>query len=1083
MKHVSIILLLVLLAATTAARPITTDEAKTVALRWMLLHGNGESGDHAVASVHPFSIDNVLVYRIVNLLPSGVVVVSGDDIAVPVLMYSGQGGYDGQQLPIALGELLDNAGRDILQALREGVAADERIAAMWRELLQTGMGKRSMLGGGGMGVMNVAPLLGTTWNQTFPYNQYCPATSTGGSGGYTYVGCVATAMAQIMKFHNAPATGQGSHSYVHPTYGLQSADFGSTTYQWANMPASINAQSSTAAKHAVAELSYHCGVAVDMDYGPSGSGATIQDARSALVNYFRYNSSASYVAKSSYSASAWLSMLTGELNAGRPVIYRGMNSVGQDGHAFIVDGYQGTDYFHFDFGWGGYLNGYCYLNDITPGSNDFSYYQAMVKGIVPLTIAAPTLATPANNATGVCSSPTLTWNAAAGASSYHVQVSTTSGFSVLLLDDANVTGTSTVAMGLAAGTQHYWRVRASGTAGTSAWTSARSFTTRSVTLQASGPTQFCEGSSVLLSASSTGTVSWSWKKNGTLLPTAFNATLNVTESGSYSAIATENGCATESAEVLVTVIPQPTAAILSPAAVEACEGASTLLEAQNVQGASYQWWLNGSPIQGATQRTWAVSSSGAYTVTVNRAGCESTSAAVNVLLHPIDPTSLTWSGAVNADWSTPGNWDNPCAVPGFGDQVVIPAGVTPPQGIPAAMLHSLSIAVPVSLSGPLTIENTLTLNGASLTLGAHDLVLGGSATIAGAGATAHIITNGSGALKRENLGTGGTTGAVLFPIGSASGYAPALLANSGQPGNYSLRVTNSVLTNGSTGQPVQTDAVRNTWWLDKEGGESNLALTVQWNQSDELPGFARTLCYLARNESTQLWDPFQAPAAAGGAGPFTRSVTGITTIPFGGLPVVVGSGPGLYPVRFLALSALRDDAGVHLRWRTADERGNVGFEILRRVEGEELWHSMGFVPASTSTEAEHEYLWIDAQASPAASAYRLRQLDADGTSTLSAVLNVAAHNLPMALSIDLPHPHPLRVGAPAMFAITLPGEGEYRITMYDVLGRAQGSALLGRATGPGSVRVSFDCASLPAGIYVLHLEHGALHSARTILVR
>ena len=178
-----------------------------------------------------------------------------------------------------------------------------------------------------------------------------------------------------MKYYDYPYTGTGSHSYYASGYGTQSADFENTVYGWTSMPNQVYSSNI-----AVATLIYHCGVSVDMQYGPTGSGAYTSDVRTALINYYNYSSTVSYKNKSWYSNDVWEGMLRTELDEGRPVVYRGQ---GTGGHAWVCDGYTGTNYFHFNWGWGGYYNGNFYLSDITPGSYNFNSNQAAIMGIVP----------------------------------------------------------------------------------------------------------------------------------------------------------------------------------------------------------------------------------------------------------------------------------------------------------------------------------------------------------------------------------------------------------------------------------------------------------------------------------------------------------------------------------------------------------------------------------------------------------------------------------------------------------------------------------------------------------------------------
>lgn len=218
---------------------------------------------------------------------------------------------------------------------------------------------------------DVAPLLSTNWNQGCGYNADCPVDGSGPCG-HVYTGCVATAMAQVMRYMEHPVNGIGDKCYVHYAYGEQCADFAAATYDYSIMPNnSGNAE--------VAELMYHCGVSVDMNYSPSGSGSYSYKVPRAFLNYFDYKNSI-IVSKGSYSDATWCSLLINEIDNSRPMYYSGS---GSGGHAFVVDGYQGTDFFHFNWGWGGSYNGYFYLNDLTPGSANYTNSQQAVIGAIP----------------------------------------------------------------------------------------------------------------------------------------------------------------------------------------------------------------------------------------------------------------------------------------------------------------------------------------------------------------------------------------------------------------------------------------------------------------------------------------------------------------------------------------------------------------------------------------------------------------------------------------------------------------------------------------------------------------------------
>lgn len=187
-------------------------------------------------------------------------------------------------------------------------------------------------------------MLTTTWGQTCYYNADCPEDTQVDSIYCDYVpaGCVAVAMAQVMKYWNYPTQGTGSHGYDDPpyipeAYGWQEANFGATTYQWSSMPCQLNSNN-----NAVATLIYHCGVSVDMDYGYGCSGTPTSKTVYALENYFSYSTSAIYKEKEDYTNSAWDDLLRNNLRNYQSIIYRGTASPGAGGHAFVLDGFTKT---------------------------------------------------------------------------------------------------------------------------------------------------------------------------------------------------------------------------------------------------------------------------------------------------------------------------------------------------------------------------------------------------------------------------------------------------------------------------------------------------------------------------------------------------------------------------------------------------------------------------------------------------------------------------------------------------------------------------------------------------------------------
>ena len=321
----------------------------------------------------------IVLYRIYNAGTQGFVVVSGDDLITPVLAYSTESAFADGVLPINAAKWFESYEQQILEILGTGGEAVPEVTARWADMLDEGIIASS-------GDRSVNPLCQTTWDQPAPYNAQCP--------GGSLTGCVATAMAQVMKYHNHPANGAGFHSYSAPTYGTQSANFGATTYEWGSMPNSVSG-----ANNAVATLMYHCGVSVDMQYSPNFSGAWVLESHSpttdhntqyAMKTYFGYGTDMQGVFRNSYSLTDWNNLMKGELDANRPIIYAGFGQGG--GHCFVLDGYDDNDFFHFNWGWSGAYNGFFAMDALNPdgqgsggGSGAYNDNQEALINIHPAT--------------------------------------------------------------------------------------------------------------------------------------------------------------------------------------------------------------------------------------------------------------------------------------------------------------------------------------------------------------------------------------------------------------------------------------------------------------------------------------------------------------------------------------------------------------------------------------------------------------------------------------------------------------------------------------------------------------------------
>jgi len=304
---------------------------------------------------------------VLNYQKGGFVIVSANKSIAPVLAYSFESTFDYDDLAPANQLWIDKYMEQLDLIIENDIENDYRIDQMWEEVLNNELPDSKSVKG-------VSQLIETRWNQNSPYNYYCPEHPQG-PGGKVYAGCVATAMAQVMKFWDYPETGRGSAEYFWGVY--IEVDFEGTEYKWDEMTNSIN----TMSRDAIAELIYHCGVSVGMDYGPDGSGSSISNSFYALKQNFRYRSGVTEEEMYLYEDYQWKLLLREDLDKGHPILYRGTDD-GGNGHAFVCDGYQDTSYFHFNWGWGGYGDGYYYLDDVNP-QMDFHWGQGALINLTP----------------------------------------------------------------------------------------------------------------------------------------------------------------------------------------------------------------------------------------------------------------------------------------------------------------------------------------------------------------------------------------------------------------------------------------------------------------------------------------------------------------------------------------------------------------------------------------------------------------------------------------------------------------------------------------------------------------------------
>jgi len=376
MKRLLLNLILPVLSLTASANPISQSEALNIAKRMTAkMHkpsvalsvsnlqneAKDRSGQRmACPPYYAFNLDN----------ENGFVLVSGDDQFPAILGYSDNG-----QLPASVDEL-PCCLRLFLDSYSEYVS-DVRMG---------NIGAPRKEHGESIGTPMMSPMITCKWGQDTPFNLYCPSNE---QRGQSIVGCVATAMAQLMYKWKWPETGTGVVSYSN-AYGQIRVDFSQSTYNWSimkNTYGALDIKKETG--KAVAKLSYDCGVSVRMDYANGGSGTYTQLTIPAFYTNFRYKASTlnAITRVSCNNTREFLDHILRELRQDRPVLFSASSTSGSGsdagGHAFVIDGYDSENFLHVNWGWNGRANGYYDVEVMDALSYHFSEGQTIVVGIQP----------------------------------------------------------------------------------------------------------------------------------------------------------------------------------------------------------------------------------------------------------------------------------------------------------------------------------------------------------------------------------------------------------------------------------------------------------------------------------------------------------------------------------------------------------------------------------------------------------------------------------------------------------------------------------------------------------------------------
>lgn len=330
---------------------------------------NGQASALSIKLVHTSKGDMGNNYYAYNVgYNEGFIVVSADDRAEEVLCYADEGTFN-----------INN----MAPSMKWWMGEYEKQLKQIRQTNTPTSSVNSRAGAYYAAWSPVKPLLTSAWDQGDPYNLYTPMVNP---SMHAPTGCVATAMAQIMHANKYPEHGYGSHSYTMRSFmtgkdTTLTANFSQHVYDWDKMEYDYTYSYHGDAK-AVARLMSDCGIAVDMHYGFGESGSYSELVAPAMINYFGYDDHTVELKRDNFDSEHWAKIIYESLSKGLPIFYSGYDLLLDEGHAFVCDGYESDNYFHFDFGWAGQYNGFFKLSAIKANidGNDagFNHYQSIV---------------------------------------------------------------------------------------------------------------------------------------------------------------------------------------------------------------------------------------------------------------------------------------------------------------------------------------------------------------------------------------------------------------------------------------------------------------------------------------------------------------------------------------------------------------------------------------------------------------------------------------------------------------------------------------------------------------------------------
>jgi len=360
------ILLFVLFFLPLCALARQIDENRATIVAKNFLHGNNvlrSNSDYSLKLVHTAASSLLrssdatenyyYIFDIGN--NNGFIIISADDVNVPVIGYSKQGHYKHEDQPANFRSWMKSVKKGMEEAISNRIQQTEDVKQKWEAYLS---GNTESI----ISTHSIEPCIKTQWGQSYPYIQEEINPYYSNQNPFIVTGCGATAMAQVMKYHEHPKSGKkATNAYTTNSYGFYypSVDLTEYTYDWNNMLDKYDMYSAYTKEQleAVGILMYHCGISIKMDFGPT-SWAASEDMPAALIDYFDYDKDMKFIYRTdALSKQQWSDIMKSSLDKRLPILFGAADYFGS-GHLFVCDGYDEMGLFHFNFGWDGAFDGY-----------------------------------------------------------------------------------------------------------------------------------------------------------------------------------------------------------------------------------------------------------------------------------------------------------------------------------------------------------------------------------------------------------------------------------------------------------------------------------------------------------------------------------------------------------------------------------------------------------------------------------------------------------------------------------------------------------------------------------------------------